>query len=81
MGRKSKREGIHTHTHTHTHTPDSLYSTVETNTTLQSNYTPIKINLKRTKKPGNMNVFTRPPHTFISRGWKPHYLEVFENNL
>ena len=48
VGGRSKRERIHTHinthTHTHTHTrvyiyvADSVYSTAETNRTLQSNY-------------------------------------------
>ena len=48
---------IYIHTHTHTHTPihiyvyihiaDSLHFTVEMNTILQNNYTPIKLIFKK----------------------------------
>ena len=39
-----------THTHICIHTADSLFYTVETKTTLQNNYTPIKVNLKNKDK-------------------------------
>ena len=62
LNRKKVQKGeeyTHTHTHTHTDMADSFCPTVETNTILWSNYTPIKINFIKTQD-----------WKYIVRGWR-----------
>ena len=50
----------------HTHIANSLCCTVETSTTLQSNYTPIKINLRKEVKLADILIKHTHTHTNAS---------------